>query len=256
VDDAARHVARLRAELDADPAATSRRQAAARLRAATERQARVQRALAREAAIAAARPPQLHDGGQRRPPRASTTDPDATVMKMGDGGFRPALNAQFATDTGSQIIVGVAVTNLGSDQGQLVPMLDQVRRRYGRRPDAVLVDGGYTGHATITEVTRTGCVLYAPIPRTRPRRARYLRQPHPAPAVIAWRARMATATAQAIYRERAATAECIHALARQRGLQHLRVRGLAKVRAILLWFAVAHNLLRASTVPRVAAAPA
>ena len=63
-----------------------------------------------------------------------------------------------------------------------------------------------------------------------------------------WRQRMATPAAQAIYKERAATAECVNALARQRGLQRLLVRGLAKVKAIALWYAVAHNLLRAVTL--------
>ncbi|MFO0714549.1 MAG: hypothetical protein U0353_32205 [Sandaracinus sp.] len=46
-------------------------------------------------------------------PRVSTTDPSSR-MKMGDGGFRPAYNVQYATDTESRVIVGVAVTNVGS----------------------------------------------------------------------------------------------------------------------------------------------
>lgn len=78
--------------------------------------------------------------------RASTTDAEATVMKMGDGGFRPAYNAQFATDTASQVIVGVEVTTAGSDMGQLIPMLDQVAERAGAKPDEWLVDGGYPAH--------------------------------------------------------------------------------------------------------------
>ncbi len=57
---------------------------------------------------------------------------------------------------------------------------------------------------------------------------------------------MATPEAQAVYRERAATSECVNALARNRGLRQLAVRGLEKARAVLLWFALAHNLLRAA----------
>ena len=63
--------------------------------------------------------------------------------------------------------------------------------------------------------------------------------------MAAWRQRMATAAAQAIYKDRAATAECVNALARNRGLRQLLVRGLAKVKAIVLWYAVAHNVARA-----------
>ena len=66
---------------------------------------------------------------------------------------------------------------------------------------------------------------------------------------------MLTAEAQAIYRERAATSECVNALARQRGLRQFVVRGLAKVRAVLLWFALAHNLLRAATLRAATPAP-
>jgi hypothetical protein len=61
--------------------------------------------------------------------------------------------------------------------------------------------------------------------------------------VAAWRQRMASAEAQAIYKDRAATAECVNALARNRGLRQLLVRGVARVKAIALWYAIAHNLL-------------
>lgn len=68
------------------------------------------------------------------------------------------------------------------------------------------------------------------------------------PAVAEWRTRMGTEAAQAIYRLRAATAEWVNALARNRGLQQFRVRGLAKVRAVLSWFALAHNLVQSRSL--------
>jgi hypothetical protein len=54
--------------------------------------------------------------GEKEPrePRASTTDTQARIMKMADGGFRPAYNVQFATDTKSTAIAGVSVDNIGS----------------------------------------------------------------------------------------------------------------------------------------------
>ena len=64
---------------------------------------------------------------------------------------------------------------------------------------------------------------------------------------------MATDEAQAIYKERAATAECVNALARNRGRQQFVVRGLRKAHAVLLWFALAHNLLRTVTLRQAAA---
>ncbi len=76
------------------------------------------------------------------------------------------------------------------------------------------------------------------------------------PAAAAWRQRMKTAEAQTIYRDRAAVAECVNALARNRGLRQFLVRGLAKVKAIALWYALAHNLLRAVTLRASVAARA
>jgi transposase len=262
--EAAEHVRALRQELDADPAATSRRQAAARTRAAQQRRTRVQKALEHLAEVEAQHDRAQDSAAHRRTARASSTDPEARVMKMADGGFRPAFNPQLAADTSSQIIVGVAVTNLGSDLAHLPPMVEQLRRRYGRPPAEVLADGNFAGHQALDTLAAAGCVVYAPVPqprtpKTHPAAApRDPHAPHPkdSPAVGAWRQRMGTATAQRIYKLRAATAECVNAIARNRGLQQFRVRGLDKVRAVVLWFALAHNLLRTRELRRLAAAAA
>jgi hypothetical protein len=55
---------------------------------------------------------------------------------------------------------------------------------------------------------------------------------------------MGTDEAKTIYKDRAATAECVNALARRRGLLQFLVRGVSKVRTIALWHALAHNVLR------------
>jgi hypothetical protein len=81
--------------------------------------------------------------------RVSTTDPEATVMKMADGGFRPAYNVQFSTDTNAQVIVGVEVATCGSEQGQMAPLVEQIHERYERYPKDVRVDGGFVKHDDI-----------------------------------------------------------------------------------------------------------
>ncbi len=249
LEDAEAQVAALRAELDDDPAATSRRVAAARERAARERFERVRRALERLPAAEAAR---RRNGKPPESARASTTDPEARVMKMADGGFRPALNAQFATDTASQVIVGLDVTDIGSDHGLLGPMVDQLERRHGRVPGAMLVDGGFVDLSDIEALPARGTTVYAPPTRPRdPTRDPFLPLPDDPPAVAAWRVRMGTPGAKTIYRERAATAECVNAIARDRGLRLLPVRGLAKARAVLLWFALAHDLMRTVILRRM-----
>jgi uncharacterized protein (DUF885 family) len=184
--------------------------------------------------------------------RVSTTDPDARVMKMGDGGFRPAFNVQFATTTdAARVIVGVEATNRGSDAGQSTPMLEQIEQRTGVRPAEMLVDGGYAQHAAIAQAAAQEVTLYAPVPK--PRKGD-TREPHlpragDSEAVAAWRQRMGTAEAKAIYKQRAATAETVNADAKEhRGLDRLAVRGLGKVLGSASLFALTYNLLRLITL--------
>jgi transposase len=241
----------LRRELEEDPAASNRRQQKARERAARERAERIQGALDRLPELEAKKKPD-----DRAQARCSTTDPDATVMKMADGGFRPAYNFQFSTATDSQIIVGVDVLTIGSDAGQMAPMVAQIQSRYDQTPAEVLVDGGFAQHEQIEAVSaqEVGCTVYAPVPAPRDQQVdRHAPKPGDSPAVAAWRERMASTEAKAIYKERAATAECVNAQARNRGLIQLRVRGQLKAKAIALWHALAHNLMRSVSLRAAAA---
>ncbi|MBI2297811.1 MAG: IS1182 family transposase [Armatimonadetes bacterium] len=239
LEQAEEQMAALKAEAAGDGAAGSRRRRAARERAARERQARVTAALAVLPEVAAKK-----KAGEREQARASTTDPEARVMKMADGGFRPAHNVQFATDTGSGFILGVEVTNSGSDMGQLAPMVKQIEARCGQPPGAMLVDGGYTKLEDIEQVSgRTE--VYAPVPKPKdPARDPHQPLARDSEAVAAWRVRMGTAEAKASYKERAATAELVNAQARNHGLRQLPVRGQRKVRCIALWYAHAENFRR------------
>lgn len=174
-------------------------------------------------------------------------------MKMADGGYRPAYNVQFSTTTDKQIIVGVEVINVGSDQGQLSPMLGQVEQRYSERPAQCLVDGGYARHDEIEDAQARGTTVYAPVPKPKdPSRDPYGALPGDSLAIAQWRERMGTDTAKAIYKQRAATAECVNAIARGRGLTQFLVRGLDKVKAVALWYAIAHNMMRALTLAQTA----
>jgi transposase len=235
-------VARLKEEIDDDPSAPSRRQAAARERAARERAARLEAALARIPEMEAKK-----KAGERDKARCSTTDAEATVMKMPDGGYRPAYNVQFAADCGSQVIVGVDVITSGSDMGQMTPMLDQINERHGKYPDEYLADGGFAKHEDIEAAPPAprATTVYVPVPEPKdPKRGRHDPVPGDSATVAAWRVRMGTDEAKEIYKDRASTAECVNAQARNRGLTRLLVRGLSKVKAVALWFAIAHNVAR------------
>jgi transposase len=242
----------LRRELEDDPAASSRRVKAAREQAARDRRARVRQALAKVRQLGREKPTEKEEV------RASTTDPEARVMKMADGGFRPAYNVQLATDVESQVVVGIDVTAAGTDLHQLVPMLEQIEARHARRPREALVDGGFANLETIEAAHARGCRVYAPPmkPRNQDRNP-HRPLPTDSPAVARWRRRMGTASAKEKYKDRCATAECVNAQARNRGLLRFLVRGRKKARAVALLHALAHNAMRSWALKQAAAeAPA
>jgi len=252
VEDARAQVTRLAQEREHPAPDVTRREQAARERAAQERQRRVEEALRHLPQIQAAKERQgqtLAKPKRRKvtEARVSTTDPEARVMKMPDGGFRPAYNLEIASDVDSQVIVGVGVVTKGSDLGEAVPMADQIDQRAARSPEGYLMDGGFVKRADITTLERRGMTVYAPTrsPRTETSgRTQAEPRPDDTPEVAAWRARMETPEAKEIYRERAATAECVNAHGRRHGLQQLPVRSAEKVLSVLLFVAIAHNLLR------------
>ncbi len=219
----------------------SRREQAARERAARERQERVERALAELPAVRAAKKTEK----EREQARVSTTDPEARVMKMPDGGFRPAFNVQLATTTDKQVIVGVSVTNRGTEGDEAPPMREQVIKRTEQKPEEYLIDGGQATLRTVEKLSEAGVTVYAPTQAPRgTTRSQAEPRPTDSASVAGWRARMATDGAKAIYKERAATSECVNARARQHGVYQFVVRGLTKVTCMALWLAITHDLLR------------
>jgi transposase len=232
----------LKKELDADPAAANRRQNAARRRAVEDRASRVAKALEQLKEVEDKKKPNDKENA-----RVSTTDPEARVMKTADGGYRPAYNVQLATETETQIITGVDVSNSGGDQGKMAPMVEQHLDRYDEAPKEMLVDGGFAKKDDITAVSRpeVNTTVYAPVQKPKKNDIdAHVPRDDDSPAVAAWRVRMATDEAKEIYKERAATAECVNAIARNRGLYQVRVRGRPKVLAVVLWHILAHNLMR------------
>jgi transposase len=91
--------------------------------------------------------------------RVSETDPEARLMKQGDGGHAPSHNVQISTDVAHAIIVGVGVTQDANDQEQLVPALEQVQRQTGRLPGQMIVDDGYTTRQNVLAAAERGVDL-------------------------------------------------------------------------------------------------
>jgi len=259
--EAQQHVKELREEL-ASPGVRARlsaQQRAARQRAAEEKQKRVEEAIAqlpelkRRQEEAAQRAGKGESGRKIREkqPRASTTDAEARVMKMSNGGYNPAINVQLATDTEGRAIVGVEVSNEGSDSAGLSsPLRQQVEQRAGGKVKEHLMDGGYLKMTDIEQAHDQGVALYVPPkPARNPeKRGRELEpKPGDGEAVRAWKQRMRSAEGKQIYQQRASSSETVNADLRTfRGLSRILVRGLAKARCIALWCALAYNVMHFS----------
>jgi transposase len=241
-EQAALHLKVVLAETDGDPRLRALREAKARDyeqrvgQAIAEVQQSLDRAGASKSAAAEA---------NAKSPRASTTDPQAKVMKMADGGFRPAYNVQLATAGdpmgGPRTIVGVRVTNVGSDMGSVAPMLDQIERRTGALPDALLADANHADVASITAAHERGVRPIISVPK---RSATSGPRADKSPAVVAWREDMATNEAKQLLRARASLCELPNAHAKTRfAMASLLVRGLKNVTSVALLVALTHNLM-------------
>lgn len=234
------HLATLRAEAR-DPRRSDVARAAAE-RGAAQRVERLGRAVARVQ--------ELTDGladaeraDRKTAPRTSATDPEATRMKMSDGGTRPAFNVQFDTVAdGTGAIVGVSVSNRGNDYGEIAPMVEQVERRTGERPAEKLVDGGYVQKADIRGVERGGTKVFAPVPK-RAAALGGVRDGQRSPEERAFHERIASEAGKAIYRQRGEVAELTNAHAKTlHGLDTIVLRGLKGALTVALLVALTKDI--------------
>jgi transposase len=241
---------------DEEDTSATPRESAARERAVCERKARV------EAALTSLK--ELQEENAQRYPyrrkdpselRVSTTDPDATKMKMADGGYRPAYNVQFATTVQGGVVVAASVSDEGVDSGQMEPMIEKIESLYGCRPETYLADGGFVDQEAIERVETAQTRVLAPVPFVERWVAQgkdpYARRAEDGDGSAAWRQRMGTAEGREEYKSRASTAEWVNAQARNHGLRQFLVRGIAKVLSSTIWYALTHNFQRQRAWNRV-----
>ena len=246
--EAQEHVDRLKNEAENEG---QRRQGDARRRAAAERAARqrkerIDEALRQHEKLSEQREKRKKGDGEKT--RVSTTDPDARKMKMANGGYNPAFNVQFASDGDSRVIVGVDVTNAGTDGDELPTMHEKVRSDYGKTPKKALVDSAYATKEGVTRVESAGTEVVSTIPRSEQLEKHgkdpHARQKGDSDEYAHFRARMAEAEYRELYKLRPSIAEFPNADCRNRNLHQFRVRGLIKVKAVALWHALAFNFTR------------
>ena len=239
-------VARLRAEVETDPMASDRVRRAAKERGAREREARIAAAQERMKELEAERERRektnKKEVAKQKEPRASTTDAQARVMKMADGGWRPAYNMQIISAPQQQVIVAVDIDTSGSDRGLAQPGIETVRAK-GYKPSNYLIDGGFTKNEAIEWAHAGNIKVWCPPAQTKHGTDPYAPKKGDGVGVADWRERMQSEDGKAFYRLRCEH-ECINAHARRMGLSQLTLRGKVKARIHLLWFALAHNMMR------------
>jgi transposase len=273
-------LAELAKEVDGDPTANEERLRKRRAQRAAERLSRLEAAVAKVAEIeaqqskrqskskppAAPEPPlppssgahgarsEPEDGKPRRKAvRASTTDPDARVIKMPDGGFRPAYNMQIASVAGEQIVVALDVSTSSSDRGLARPMLEKIEATYGELPNQHLVDGGFSKNDDIEWAHGAEVAMLCPPIINKHNTDPFAPRDDDGPGISEWRKRMQSEAGKATYRKRSIH-ECINARLRTWGLLQLTVRGRAKALVVLTWYALANNILQGERLRRAAAA--
>jgi transposase len=267
-------LAELAKDVESDPAENEQRLRQRRAQRAAERLSRLEAAVAKVAEIEAQQPkskskenkptepqatppsegepPETKDGKRPKEPRASTTDPEARVVKMADGGFRPAYNMQIASVAGEQIAVAVEVSTSSSDRGLARPMLEKIEATYGELPNQHLVDGGFSKNDDIEWAHGAEVAMFCPPIINKHNTDPFAPREDDGPGISAWRKRMQSEAGKATYRLRSIH-ECINARLRQWGLVQLTVRGRAKALVVLTWYALANNILQGERLRRAAA---
>jgi hypothetical protein len=187
-----------------------------------------------------------HDKGpahRRGPPRASTTDPDARNVKHGQNEYGPGFNARLAvagSDKGRpRTVVGVTVTNDGTDRGGITPVLDDVEARPARRPRAAVADKGFLKKECVDVAHSRKTTLFIPLPKhAKP-------SPKDTPAMKAHRAPMAETTAKLAVQARSGLVELPFVWFRQRfRVCQVPVRGTSRVTSVVLLLSLTFHIMQ------------
>ncbi len=143
-------------EQAAEEEKTAKRRAAARRRAARQRVSRLETAFREVERLQQIK----HRDSDQYVARASATDPEAHVMRDGEGGTVPSYNVQLVTDTTHGLVVNVVATTDAIDYRQLEPALQRCKETLGQLPKQIVADGDYTNHASVQGAAACGVDFY------------------------------------------------------------------------------------------------
>lgn len=177
--------------------------------------------------------------------RLSRTDQDSRFLRDRRG-FTLGYTATVAVSE-EHLIVAQQVSQASTDNGLLVPMVDQVGSPGGKRPGQVSADSGFFSNENLQAMEDRGIDAYVPdnnMARVLNRGGR-LKQRACHPAHQRMRRKLRSAEGRRRYQKRKELAEPIFGvLKEQRGMRRFRMRGLAKVAIEFTLAATALNLTR------------
>jgi transposase len=170
------------------------------------------------------------------------TDPQSRIMNTAEG-FQQCYNGQAAVDEGSQLIVAADLGNNASDNGQLLPMLEQTKANVGVAPQMTLADTGYASEDTLRELEARGLEACVALGREDKQQRCIDAERHPATARMAQR--LKTPEGQAHYRRRKCLPEPVFGWIKQvLGFRRFSLRGIEAAKAEWHLICMATNLKR------------
>ena len=178
------------------------------------------------------------------------TDPDSRIMVSSDKAFIQAYNCQAAVDADSQVILVAQVSQQAADQGQLVPMVEQVTLTQGQAPEKVSADAGYWTESDIEQLEADGVEPFVAPKRLRRARWREMTAPRGRiPQSLSRRDRMlrklCTRRGRAEYQKRETSAEPVFGQLKEAlGFRQFLLRGHRKAQGEWSLICMANNILK------------
>jgi transposase len=177
--------------------------------------------------------------------RMSKTDPDARFLRERSG-FVMGYTGEIAVNQ-QHLIVAQRVTQNITDNGSLIPMIEEAERQTGKVTEQALADAGFFSLENIDQLERREVDVYLPDSNlarelNTGQRCKRLRL---TPTQRRMRQKLRSPAGRTVYGKRKGLVEpVLGTLKEQRGMKRFRLRGLAKVSIEFTLATIAYNLTR------------
>jgi len=128
-------------------------------RARREREQRLTHALSEYEKIEHAKRPGYNRTSKQQT-GASISDPEARIMRHSSAPCALSYNVQVSTDAAAGIVIGIDASQTVPDYEHLVPAVNQIEERLGKRPKQMVVDAGYTSRENVLALHQCGVTMF------------------------------------------------------------------------------------------------